>query len=166
MKWAVLRRWLGVGRTEPEKLKGHLSNDRVETMRLSMLAHRELGKGQKKSGSCSFRPTQDPRREALTERWRNQRRKKQRKMERWRNGERWRERKKMRERLRKIVIGEDGGREGDIVGDCELQRDDERKGEKDWERYSKIEEEKQCRWSEIQRLGKRDESVEGDEGKD
>lgn len=67
MKWAVRRRWLSAGRygrTEPEKLKGHLSNDRVETMRLSGLARRELGKGQKKSGSCSFRPTQDPLQEA------------------------------------------------------------------------------------------------------
>lgn len=52
MKWAVCRRWLSAGRygrTEPGKLKGHLSNDRVETMRLFGLAHRELRKGQKKS---------------------------------------------------------------------------------------------------------------------
>lgn len=61
LKWAVRRRWLSAGRygrTEPGKLKGHLSNDRAETMRLSGVAHRELGKGQKKSGSRYFRSTQ------------------------------------------------------------------------------------------------------------
>lgn len=61
MKWAERGCWLSAGRygrTEPEKLKGHLSKDRVETMRLFGLAHWELGKGQKKSGLCSFSPTQ------------------------------------------------------------------------------------------------------------
>lgn len=60
----------GYGRTEPGKLKGHLSNDRVETMRLSGRHTGRWKKDGKKSGSCSFRPKQDPPQEAKTERWR------------------------------------------------------------------------------------------------
>lgn len=77
MKWAVYKKWLSAGRygrTEPEKLKGHLSNDRAETMRLSGVAHMELGKGQKKSGSCSFISTQT---HCRRHRWRDGRRKRE-----------------------------------------------------------------------------------------
>lgn len=78
MKWAVRGRWLSAGRygrTEPEKLKGHLSNDRVETLRLPGLAHRELGKGQeRKVRVMVFKTYKDLLWEAQKGRWRKNRR--------------------------------------------------------------------------------------------